>query len=418
MAGGLTVDTAPNPARQFALKCTLLFLYFRFSFVHEFISSKIHFDTHILIILGLISYAAWFVAGNIFVAFSDRLAWLWTAFAVWFCIVMVTSSWRGGSFNVVLPWIRTIYPLLLLLPAVIWTPDDLKRVMNVIGLAGTTTVLFGLFHRDFEGGRMDIGTEGSTIQDPNDFAAHLIFVMPAIAYVMFAKERSVLVKLLGVGLIGAALLEIMSTGSRGGFVALMIMTAYVLITGSARLRLALLVGIPLLGMCALPFVPHTAYERIASVVGVGPGNGTAESSSDARRALLIASLKATASHPIFGVGPGTFEEYQAGLAAESHQKGMWHETHNGYTQISSECGIPAIIIYLWAVGTAFKRLRRVSRADIPILSIAARTLATMIVGWSGAIIFLADGYKFDMLVLGAITIAISLMLLRSESAVV
>lgn len=403
-----------NPAREFALNCTLAFLYFRFSFVHEFISSSIHIDTHILIILGLISYAAWFVAGNVFTAYSEKLAWVWTAFTLWFCVATVFSSWKGGSLPVLIPYLRTIFPLLLLLPAVIANTDDLKKVMNVIGIAGTSTVLFGLFHRDFTQGRLDIGTDNSSIQDPNDFAAHIVMILPAIAYVMFAKQRSVFVKVFGAGIVCAALLEIMSTGSRGGFVALVLTIIYVVVTGSNRLRLSLLVGIPVLGLLALPFVPQQSYERIASVFNAGNAGKSASESADARRQLLIDSLKATARNPIFGVGPGVFEEYQADLAAEKHQKGMWHETHNGYTQISSECGIPQLIIYLTAVVLTFKSLKRASRSDVPSIPMIARTLATMAVGYSASIIFLANGYKFTMLVIGAITIAINQILLRSE----
>ncbi len=410
-ADSLLID---NPARQFAFKCTLVFLFFRYSFVHEFISSAIHIDTHMMIILGVVCYAAWFVAGGIFAAYSERLAWVWTGFLFWFCLATVTSSWKGGSLGVILPYLRTVFPLLLLIPAVTTRFEDLKKILNVIGIAGTTTVLFGLVHRDFTQGRMDIATEGGTIQDPNDFAAHLIMLIPAIAYVMFAKERSIFVKVFGAGIIGAALLEIMSTGSRGGFVALLITTIYIALTASPKVRFSLMVGIPLLGMLALPFVPHQSVQRLESIFNSNEESRTAAESSEARRALLMASLVATANHPLFGVGPGTFEEYEADLAAEHHQKGMWHETHNGYTQISSECGIPALLFYLAAVFITFKSLNRASKVDLPFVPAAAKTFAIMAVAYSASIIFLANAYKFNMLTIGAFTIAINQMIARHE----
>ncbi len=416
LAANALYPETENPARQFAFKCTLVFLYFRYSFVHEFISSNIHVDTHILIILGFVCYAAWFVAGGIFAAFAERLAWVWTGFVLWFCLATLTSSWKGGSITVLLPYLRTVFPLLLLIPAVTTRMEDLKKVLNVIGIAGTTTVLFGLVHRDFAQGRMDIATDNSTIQDPNDFAAHLIMLLAPIAYVMFAKGRPIFVKVFGAGIIGAALLEIMSTGSRGGLVALLITVAYIIVTGTPKLRFSLLVGIPLLGMLALPFVPQQSIKRLESVFDSNEASQSAAESSEARRALLVASLIATANHPLFGVGPGTFEEYQAGLAAEHHQKGMWHETHNGYTQISSECGIPAVLFYLSAVFITFKSLRRASKLDLPYIPAAAKTFATMAVAYSASILFLANAYKFNMLVIGAFTISINQMILRHERA--
>ena len=220
------VDDSPNPARDFALRCSLLFLYFRFSFVHEFASAMLHLDTHILIILGVLSYVAWFVAGNMFAAFKERLAWIWTFFAIWLVIATLTSTWKGGSLALIMPYIRTVYPLMLLIPAVVTRPSDLKRVMNTLAIAGTTTILFGLVHRDFSQGRMDVGSDGSSINDPNDFAAHLIIMLPVIAHFFFAKGKFPLhSKAFGVFIILAGLLEIMSTGSRGGFVALLAMLA-------------------------------------------------------------------------------------------------------------------------------------------------------------------------------------------------
>ncbi len=403
-----------NPARQFALNVTLLFLYFRFSYVHEFISSTIHVDTHILIILGTICYLAWFVSGGIFAAYSDKIAWMWTAFLVWFLFATLLSTWRGGSLPLFMVYVRTIFPLMLLIPAVAWSLDDVKRIVNMIGIAGTTTVLFGLVHRDFSGGRMDIGTDGSSIQDPNDFAAHIIAVLPAIAYVMFAKQRPMAVKVFGGFIVAAALLEMMSTGSRGGFVALIITVVFIVITGSPKVRMSLLVGIPLAAGLALPFVPHQSVLRLKSLFVSTDESTTASESADARRALLMASLQVTAHHPLLGVGPGQFADYQAGMAAEVHQKGMWHETHNGYTQISSECGIPTILFYLAAVYLTCKSLKRASQSKIPDIPMLARTLATMVVAFSATLIFLAQGYRFTMLVIGAITIGLNQVIKRYE----
>ncbi len=401
-----------NPARQIAFKFTLLFLYFRFSYVHEFISSSIHVDTHILVILGVISYLAWFVSGGIFAAYEDRLAWIWTGFAAWMLLATLGSTWRGGSLPLFLVWIRTIFPLLLLIPAVVSNVEDIKKIVNTMGIAGTTTVLFGLVHRDFSGGRMDIGTDNSSIQDPNDFAAHLLMLLPTIAYFMFAKGRPLALKVFGAGIVGAALLEMMSTGSRGGFVALLITVAFVIITGSPSLRASLLIAIPTLGLMALPFVPQQSVQRIKSLFVSGDASESAAESSAARRALLIESLKVTGRHPLLGVGPGMFADYQAGMAAEVQQKGMWHETHNGYTEISSETGIPALLLYLSAVAITFKSLRRAGKVNDPDLPTIARTLTTMAVGFSATLVFLAQGFRFTMLVVGALTIAVNQVIRR------
>ncbi len=93
---------------------------------------------------------------------------------------------------------------------------------------------------------------------------------------------------------------------------------------------------------------------------------------------------------------------------------MWHETHNGYTQISCECGIPQLIIYLFAVVLTFKSFE----AGKPVRC-SGRSDRSAHFGHHGRRLqrvyyFLANGYKFTMLVIGTITIAINQILLRFE----
>jgi O-antigen ligase len=77
---------------------------------------------------------------------------------------------------------------------------------------------------------------------------------------------------------------------------------------------------------------------------------SATSSTQSRRQLLKHSLLFTMHHPLFGVGPGMFvvadDAYMKSLGA---RKGQWLGTHNSYTQVSSEMGIPALLFYLAAV---------------------------------------------------------------------
>ena len=52
------------------------------------------------------------------------------------------------------------------------------------------------------------------------------------------------------------------------------------------------------------------------------------------------SIELTIKNPIVGVGPGMFAVAEAEDAQEQNIEEVWHETHNAYTQVSSEIGIP------------------------------------------------------------------------------
>ena len=85
---------------------------------------------------------------------------------------------------------------------------------------------------------------------------------------------------------------------------------------------------------------------------------------------------------------------------------MWHETHNGYTQISSECGIPALGFYVAGMVLTLRSLRRSAAANIAVLSPMARTLSIMFVGYAVTLFFLSHGYQFVLLVLCALSVSI------------
>ena len=87
----------------------------------------------------------------------------------------------------------------------------------------------------------------------------------------------------------------------------------------------------------------------------------AAGSAESRWALLKDSVWLTVTNPIFGVGPGMFPVAQNTLDVDrGRPKGQWHQTHNSYTQISSEMGIPGLLLFMAAIVLSFKSLRSIS----------------------------------------------------------
>lgn len=407
---------ALNTTRKFALSCTLAFLFFRFSFLHEFLSAKYYIDVHILMVLGGLSFLACLLSGTLFSGLKYKAVSMWVLFALCMCMATVTSSWRGGSVNVVLPYLRTTLILIFLIPGVAYTTRDIQKVVDTIGFAGMTTILIGLISNDFRAGRLELTAAGGSIQNANDFAAEMLLVLPAVAYCTLRQGRSAFMKLIGIGFIAAGFYELLSTGSRGGLVAVVVTALYILKKGSNKLRAGLMLGIPILCAFVIPFIPGEAADRLASLVDSRDQTEEAVESKSARTALLEASLKITFFHPLLGIGPGEFQDYQANIAAQSGERGMWHETHNGYTQISSECGVPAIAFFVAGMVIAFRSLRRAANAKVAPLSSIAHTLSVMMIGFSVCLCFLSQGYSFGLLVIGGLSACIERLLANQHSA--
>jgi O-antigen ligase len=203
----------------------------------------------------------------------------------------------------------------------------------------------------------------------------------------------------------------LSTGSRGAFVSAALTLAVVTVVSRPKIKVAILLGIPLVGLIALPLVPSKSVERLASLFRSSENDTTdATASRMARQRLLEQSIALTLSHPVFGVGPGEFMDSEGSLAKASGERGMWHETHNTYTQISSECGIPAFLCYVGALFLTLKRLWKAGRNSDPIVATVARVVFTSSFGFAVAFFFLSHAYDFPVLVSGGLSIAIDQLL--------
>jgi O-antigen ligase len=409
-------DSSTSGALKAALAFTLLFLFFRFSFLHELIGTRLNVDFHILLILGAGAVLSAILCGGLLIGIGNRISLAWFTFTACLILAAVFSMWRGGSFDVLYPFLRTTLILVVLIPAVTQSTGSLIKVMKTIGVAGLSLILMGLTVNDFRTGRLELSGAGTSSSNSNDYAANVILVLPPIAYLTLRRGTSVWLKVIGILALVCGCFLVLSTGSRGALISLALSTLYLLKVGSWKVRGAILVGLPLVGLLAIPFLPGEAATRLTSLFSSKSNTSESVESQAQRTALLMESLKATIKHPLLGVGPGTFQEYQAIEAGENGQRGMWHETHNSYTQISSECGIPAFICYLSAIVMTYLVFGRGRKSSDPSIREISTILSLMLVSFGVCMFFLAQGYGFAFPVMGGIAISIDRLLTRERAA--
>jgi O-antigen ligase len=147
---------------------------------------------------------------------------------------------------------------------------------------------------------------------------------------------------------------VMLTFSRSVFLAVLVAMALCFWEFGVRgKRLHLVVAAVVVALVALILLPQNYTARLASIVGVESRESMDRGSVDERKDLLLRSLAVTAAHPLFGLGPGNFEPYS----------GSWRVTHNTYTELGSECGIPALLLFLAVLVRAFGNVRRVRKGS-------------------------------------------------------
>jgi O-antigen ligase len=147
---------------------------------------------------------------------------------------------------------------------------------------------------------------------------------------------------------------------------------------------------------------------------------SAVASATSRKMLLEESVRLMLEHPLLGVGPGIFT---AALAVEQKARGQamsWHEAHNSYTQIGSEMGIPAFLIYLAILIYCLKRavsIYRQTRKDPARIAICrmAASLSMALVIYAVCATFGNYSYTFQFPVLAGLVQAFDVCVRKEMS---
>jgi O-antigen ligase len=163
-------------------------------------------------------------------------------------------------------------------------------------------------------------------------------------------------------------------------------------------KIALVAAGVVITLAALTLLPASTRIRLGSVFG--SKEAEAADSSASREYLFRMSVKFTFQHPVFGVGPDQFGIFEGKTSRAQGLHGNWHATHNTYTQVSSECGIPALIFFVAGLVSAMllvlRTRRTAKREGYPEIANACFCYLLAMTGYLVAIVFLAHAYTFHL----------------------
>lgn len=400
-----------NVVHRVGFYAVLGLIFLRYSLLHEVLASVTGTDTYILYIFAIPAAVALVSSGGVRRTLAARPAKYWLAFVVWLFVSVPFSTWKGDSTTYLLSYLRTDLPMLFYLAGLALTWKECRLMLATIGIAGIVNVGVGLLiHRDIGGGRM--GLDFGVVSNPNDYAGHLIQIVPLILFLAIFPPRFMplrwLIRLAGIAAIVAALWLILTTGSRGALIALVVGSVYVLWKSSMKVRILAIFGLPLLAVLLLTNVSNPVRHRLASITSGDSSESEGDEAADSsktRRFLLEESIRASFEHPLFGLGPGQFANVLG-------KTGGWHSTHNSFTQISSETGIPGFVFYLGAVISTFLLLQRTwkqvrERPELREIAVACYCLSMSYLMFCTAIFFLNFAYFFYLPAATGLVISIS-----------
>jgi hypothetical protein len=415
------VADAPPPARiehtndpiqtmAFGLGLGLLFL--RTSMLHQLQAGLMGFNLRLLYVFGLPALLGVVIAGGIQRSFRGRPAFYWAGFAIWMAVATPFSVWRMGSATLFLGYLRTDLIMLFIVGGLVHSWRGCKLMMYAIAWGAVVNIFTSRLLGSEEGLSGRLGLEFGSISNPNDFAGHLLFTLPFLLWVGLSA-RSVVLRCAALLGVVYGMYIVLMTGSRGAFLGLAVAVLFFLFRGSARQRIALLGLAPVVVVILALFLPHQTWRHIrsfsATSADADPG---AIESSESRQYTLRKSIEYTFQHPIVGVGPGQFAWYE-GLnnryGGTTH--GFWHETHNTFTQVSSECGIPGFILFLLGILSTFRLVNATYRQarlrpECKDIAVAAFCIMLAMASFVTAITFLSFAYLFYLPSLAGLAIAL------------
>jgi len=404
-----------SPAGLQAASFVLLCLYIISNLANDWSLRLLGGRAFLSLIAGILLPIACLASGSVLRGFKHKTGKWWLMLLVWAVVCIPFSSWPGGSLDTVKEFATKNAPIFFYATASIITVKQCRTLFYVNAFGGLLVILASIAFGDSSTGRLLI--PGSIFFDnSNDLALQLIISAAFIAFMLFSRNK--LVQLTGAVLFGLALLYSLKTASRANLISFAVCFLAAVIVSRQRGKL-LGAGIVLAVLAGIS-IPSSQWSRMVYVVSDAGSRSAEEIDADGdlgsqheRTELFQRSLVETAKHPIFGIGPGQFANRMWAEAKARGERGLSLGTHNTYTQVSSEMGIPALIFYLGILFGSLNMSRRLYKqtADMPEMQDVSQMafclfLATL--AYASSTVFHHVAYGRQLPILSGMAVALSM----------
>ncbi len=314
---------------------------------------------HLTLILGTcaaVTFLWSLSAGDIALAYPRELS-IVLLLTFWFAAGVPFAYWRGGSFDVLTQtWARTLLIFFLLTQTLV-TLSRIRTVLWAVILSELAVTAYSLAAPRSETWRSCVGPDcglGNRMSGVNLGILYWNFLGLALAITvpymaaLFIAKRSALRSLLLAATIGSASWMVVLTASRSGTMDVAVSVVLTLVLVCLDTSRGRAIGAALIAalVIAIVLAPGIFWSRMATLSGQDYANlaeRSAAQSTDQRQTLLVRSIDYTMEHPLFGLGLGNFE---VASAYDFGGQDAWLASHNTFTEVSSEAGIPAVLLFL------------------------------------------------------------------------
>jgi probable O-glycosylation ligase (exosortase A-associated) len=270
-----------------------------------------------------------------------------------------------------------------------------------LGFLGAKRGLVGLL----QGGAQYNDGPGGFMRDNNSFALMLNMALPLLVGIAVTDPRR-WVRITAIVMAALTVPTILFTFSRGGLLTLCLVSTLLIWRSRNRWLVAAVMGVALLGFVALTSQEVTdRYLKRAETIDDYQEDGSAMGRINAWKTSWYVFL----DYPVVGVGPNNlaavFDRY-------SPEPGHFRVAHNAYFQLLAECGLPALLLFLGAIGAALWRMQRLrDRTEVPWIEVQARMFQISILGYLTGSMFLNMAYNEVIYHLVGLTVCLEVVAL-------
>jgi len=188
------------------------------------------------------------------------------------------------------------------------------------------------------------------------------------------------------------------TGSRGGFLAFVVVAGYLLAGFRGIATSKRLAAVALLAILLVALASDRYFARMQTILHPSADYNWRGKSETGRMEIWKRGIDYMLTNPVLGVGAGAFPMAEGTLAPEARElrqygrEFKWSAAHNPFIQIGAELGVLGLIAFIALLVGAFRTLAKVRRGPPAEAAVLAQILTACLVGFLVGALFSSMAY--------------------------
>jgi len=298
------------------------------------------------------------------------------------------AYYRRGAFDFFFMKYMIVAVFFILFYKIVDNERNIKYILWTACLGNSIYLLCAVFQGEVIAGRLRFGQ----MLDPNDLAFFAVSFIP-LNFLFISKNETFWKRIVSPVNIAVGILVVLLSGSRGGFLALVIVVIMLFFTRAQIIRKSYKIAVFVITLIALIYGGATIdYSRLETMTQIGGDYNVWDETG--RLEVWMNGMRFMLSDPLTGVGVSCFGEAIGQDRAKRGLQEMWQAPHNSLVQIGAETGIIGLVIFVLININVFKicgRVRNISGKQE--LAIIGTIIQIGFVGHFTASMFLSQAYS-------------------------